>query len=115
MKHRNLIPKICVAALVPAVLYFIAIFGTQALYSTALGDWAFGPGIVTTSIIWQVLPGLAVVCNILVAIHRAAARKDHVWLIASCVLWPMSFWYTLVETRADANNSFKPNPLRGSA
>ena len=109
---RNLIPKACLAALSVPVIYLVAILAaSNLLYSNALGDWAFGRGIVATTLILKVLPTLAVVINVVVAVLRAARERDYLWLVSVVVLWPLSFWYTLVETRPSSTG----RPLRGSA
>ena len=97
---RNFVPKVCLATLGVPVIYLAAILvASNVLHSNALGDWAFGRGIATTTLILKFLPILAVAINVIVAVRRAAFRKDYLWLVSAVVLWPLSFWYTLVETR----------------
>lgn len=97
-RTRNLLPKSCLGVALLAVLVAVFAVGSSSLLSwNRPGDLIFDRGIVQ-GLLLGALPAAAVVANMLIAIYRATERKDWFWLFASLLLWPLSFWYTLVET-----------------
>lgn len=102
---QNLLPKACLAVtLLPIPAHVISLLAYNFLYWRAPAHLLLEDGIVS-SVVLRIAPGIALLTNIMLATYRAAATRDWLWLIASIVIWPMSFWYTLVETRGTSANS----------
>jgi len=110
MSRHNLIPKLCALALLtPFVYYWV--------YARWPHPWEgnFGERIDWDTIMFQVVPSIAIFTNLILGLHRSVRMKDYVWTAAMLLLFPLGFWYTLFTNRGlGSNNSFKPKPLRGS-
>ena len=109
--YRNLIPKVTLGLLLFAVAYVL-------VRTAQVGPWPddFGDKIDWDVVFIQVLPSASFTVNFLLALRRSLKGEDYAWTIAIVVLCPLSLWYTLLVNKGlGANNSFKPNPLRGSA
>ncbi|WP_162372986.1 hypothetical protein [Pseudoxanthomonas sangjuensis] len=101
MTARNALPRVCLAVLIAIVLAVIlAIASSWLLQWNTPGDLLFDQGLVQ-SLALGVLPTAAVIVNLLIASYRAAERHAWAWLAASLIIWPLSFWYTIVEARGE--------------
>ena len=112
MRVSNSIPKISLLILVAAILYVLAISGQPRMTDGGLS----GEEMYLPEKIFSVFPAISVFATLGLGLWRAHRAGSWFWFLAQLFVFPTAYVYTLLVNQGERpNNSFKPNPLRGSA
>ena len=112
MRLSNPVPKVSLLIFAAVICYLALISGQDRMADGILtGDEMTLPEKLLT-----VLPALSLFATLGLGLWRAYKAGSWFWVLAQIFAFPSTYMYTLFVNRgAGPNNSFKPNPLRGSA
>lgn len=112
MRIFNPVPKISLLIFAAVFLYLLAISGQARMADGGLS----GAEMLLPEKIFSLLPALSVFATLGLGLWRAHKAGSWFWFLIQLFVFPTAYIYTLFVNRGERpNNSFKPNPLRGSA
>jgi hypothetical protein len=112
MRISNPVPKISLLIIAAAALYLLLISGQERMADGGLS----GDEMYLAEKVFSALPAISVFATLGLGLWRAHRAGSWSWFLVQLFAFPSTYIYTLFINRgAGPSNSFKPNPLRGSA